>query len=172
MMTSRALLLLTTVLAVPAAGDDTAERLREAMASRLAEPLYANVDVAVHVTTTDGRTLYERDPDTLYIPASAAKIFPSAVALALLGPDHRIATPLLTDGKVVDGVLEGLAHRTAVAGARESDTAEIGLTDLGGRGGENGLRIHESWGELGQDRTSVAPRESDCTQHGPHHEAS
>lgn len=107
----RTLLLAAALVALPAQADDAvAQRLRTAMASCLAQPLYTGVDVAVHVATVDGRTLYERDPDTLFIPASAAKIFSSAAALALLGPEYRFETPILADGGVTDGTLEGALY--------------------------------------------------------------
>jgi len=39
-----------------------------------------------------GRVLYSRDADRLYTPASNAKLFTTAAALALIGPDYRILT--------------------------------------------------------------------------------
>jgi D-alanyl-D-alanine carboxypeptidase/D-alanyl-D-alanine-endopeptidase (penicillin-binding protein 4) len=58
----------------------------------------------------DGRVLYSRDGDKLFTPASNMKIFTTAVALDLLGPDFRwrtsvyVSTPPTAEG-VIDGDL-------------------------------------------------------------------
>ena len=60
------------------------------------------------VTSVDqGDTLVALNADAPMAPASNMKLFTSAAALHLLGPDFRFPTYLLADGPVVDGVLEG-----------------------------------------------------------------
>lgn len=60
------------------------------------------------VTSVDlGDTLVAVNADVSMAPASNMKLFTSAAALHLLGPDFRFPTYLLADGPVVDGVLEG-----------------------------------------------------------------
>jgi serine-type D-Ala-D-Ala carboxypeptidase/endopeptidase (penicillin-binding protein 4) len=54
-----------------------------------------------------GDTLFALNPEEPLAPASNQKLFTSAAALHLLGPDFRFATYLLTDGVVRDGVLHG-----------------------------------------------------------------
>lgn len=82
-------------------------RLTRAIESRLEEKLYDKFAVGIRIMALNGQSvLYERDAETLYIPASAAKIF-SAVSLIRFGPDHRFETPVMTDGEVRAGVLEG-----------------------------------------------------------------
>jgi D-alanyl-D-alanine carboxypeptidase/D-alanyl-D-alanine-endopeptidase (penicillin-binding protein 4) len=54
-----------------------------------------------------GDTLYSRNPDKLFMPASNMKIVTGAVALAQLGPDFTWSTALLARGPVRRGVLEG-----------------------------------------------------------------
>ena len=54
-----------------------------------------------------GDTLYSRNADKLFMPASNMKLVTGAVALAQLGPDFRWSTSLLTRGPVRRGVLEG-----------------------------------------------------------------
>lgn len=43
-------------------------------------------------TLKDGRTVYERNADKLFTPASNMKLFPTGVALELLGPDYHWRT--------------------------------------------------------------------------------
>ncbi len=54
-----------------------------------------------------GDTLFALNHDVPLAPASNQKLFTSAAALHLLGPEYRFSTFLLTDGKIEAGVLEG-----------------------------------------------------------------
>jgi D-alanyl-D-alanine carboxypeptidase/D-alanyl-D-alanine-endopeptidase (penicillin-binding protein 4) len=54
-----------------------------------------------------GETLYTRNADKLFMPASNQKIITGSVALAQLGPDYRWATTVLAHGAVRKGVLDG-----------------------------------------------------------------
>jgi D-alanyl-D-alanine carboxypeptidase/D-alanyl-D-alanine-endopeptidase (penicillin-binding protein 4) len=54
-----------------------------------------------------GRTLYARNADGWFVPASNQKILVTAAAWSLLGPDYRYRTELHATGPVVDGRLEG-----------------------------------------------------------------
>ncbi len=59
------------------------------------------------VSLTHGDTLFALNPTSSLAPASNQKLFTTAAALHVLGPDYRFPTFLLTDGEVVDGVLHG-----------------------------------------------------------------
>jgi D-alanyl-D-alanine carboxypeptidase/D-alanyl-D-alanine-endopeptidase (penicillin-binding protein 4) len=51
--------------------------------------------VGIHVVQlSTGKTLYHRNEDQLFLPASNMKLFTSALALLRLGPDYRFATQL------------------------------------------------------------------------------
>lgn len=55
-----------------------------------------------------GDTVYARNQDKLFLPASNAKLFSTALALSRLGGDYRLTTRLAVDGTVSEeGVLEG-----------------------------------------------------------------
>jgi len=47
-----------------------------------------------------GTVLYAQNPDQLFLPASNAKIFTTAAALAIAGPDYRFRTTVEAEGKV------------------------------------------------------------------------
>ena len=59
------------------------------------------------VDAARGETLYTRNADKLFLPASNQKIITGAVALAQLGADYRWATTLLARGAVRNGTLNG-----------------------------------------------------------------
>lgn len=55
-----------------------------------------------------GDTIYSNNPSLSLIPASNTKLFTTAVALSLLGPDYKISTKLFTtDTNLKDGVING-----------------------------------------------------------------
>jgi len=54
-----------------------------------------------------GEIIYERNPGKMFMPASNMKMYTTAAALCLLGPQYRYETDFVTNGKVEDGVLQG-----------------------------------------------------------------
>src|SRR5262249_2703342 len=50
------------------------------------------------VSLKDGRALYTLNSDKLFTPASNTKLFTTAAALALIGPDYRFKTTVETVG--------------------------------------------------------------------------
>ena len=60
------------------------------------------------VDADTGETLYELNSDQYFAPASNAKVFTTALALATLGPDYRLRTTLESKGTLrSDGHLSG-----------------------------------------------------------------
>jgi D-alanyl-D-alanine carboxypeptidase/D-alanyl-D-alanine-endopeptidase (penicillin-binding protein 4) len=51
-----------------------------------------------------GETIYERNADRMFIPASNMKLFTGATALETLGPDYRYRTSIAAGGPVRNGV--------------------------------------------------------------------
>ncbi|MEO7456413.1 MAG: D-alanyl-D-alanine carboxypeptidase/D-alanyl-D-alanine-endopeptidase [Gemmatimonadaceae bacterium] len=54
-----------------------------------------------------GETLYSRNADKLFMPASNQKLLTGSTALTQLGPDYRWTTTLLARGPVSNGILAG-----------------------------------------------------------------
>lgn len=60
------------------------------------------------VDAQSGETLFEKNANHYFVPASNMKLFTTALALAKLGPDYRFHTTLETRGTIsADGVLSG-----------------------------------------------------------------
>ena len=65
------------------------------------------------------RVLFERNADRLFLPASNAKLFTTALALVRLGPDYRFQTRVLADRTPGRGRVRGIA---AAGGRRRSQS--------------------------------------------------
>jgi len=87
------LLLVTPLLAAPVKplADRVADVLR---ASDLARGFWG-IEV---VSVSTGKTLYSQNADKLFTPASNTKLFTTAAALALIGPDYKFRTTVETTG--------------------------------------------------------------------------
>lgn len=80
--------------------------LAEEIAAILAEPAVARAHWGIAVSQVDGTPVYQLDEGKLFRPASTAKLFTTAAAMALLGPGFTQTTRLVgaLDG---DGVVTG-----------------------------------------------------------------
>ena len=52
-------------------------------------------------------TIYRKNGQIRFVPASSIKVFTAAAALDFLGVDYRFETELVTDGHLKDGVIKG-----------------------------------------------------------------
>jgi serine-type D-Ala-D-Ala carboxypeptidase/endopeptidase (penicillin-binding protein 4) len=85
------------------------------------------------VDRKSGQTVYERNPDLLFAPASVTKLFSTAAALVELGANYRFQTPLVRRGDVdVKGTLHGDVILVA-----QGDLA------MGGRTGPEGSMVYQ-----------------------------
>lgn len=90
----------------------TPEFLREPI---LVENLEAALDEVVAtfpsqsclVVYLDGEEIYAENPTLPLVPASAQKLLTAFGVYSILGEDHTFETSLVTDGLLVDGVLDG-----------------------------------------------------------------
>ncbi|HEU4995128.1 MAG TPA: D-alanyl-D-alanine carboxypeptidase/D-alanyl-D-alanine-endopeptidase [Gemmatimonadaceae bacterium] len=111
----------------PAPSRDDGEALRQAIDSMLAAPDTRQARWGVLIVDPEARdTLYSRDAGKLLVPASNMKILTSAVALDVLGPDFRFATPLIARGQIRAGVLDG---DLVVAGRGDPSVSDNSLGD-------------------------------------------
>jgi D-alanyl-D-alanine carboxypeptidase/D-alanyl-D-alanine-endopeptidase (penicillin-binding protein 4) len=98
----------TTANTPAAAPVDTRTALRQFIDSLTSAPEFRSMHWGVLVVDPGrGETLYARNADKLFMPASNQKLITGAAALTLLGPEHRFPTTLLARGPVRNGVLEG-----------------------------------------------------------------
>ena len=105
-MAARALLLLSLALPLTAAQRPGARIARFLDESPVARTSHWGIRI---VTLEGNRVLFERNPDRLFLPASNAKLFATALALTRLGPDYRFQTRVLADRTpAADGVVESL----------------------------------------------------------------
>src|ERR1039458_6655267 len=108
-MTPRALLLVWLALPLSAAGPQGHPGARIA-AFLDAESVSRASFWGVRIVSLDReRVLFERNANRLFLPASNAKLFTTALALARLGPDYRFQTRVLADRTPgEDGSVESL----------------------------------------------------------------
>src|SRR4051812_5147744 len=84
----------------------SAQSLAKRLDARLDRPPFNRQLWGVAVADENGKLIYSRNQDRLFIPASNTKLVVSAVASALLPPDWKVKTSVY-GGPVVNGVLQG-----------------------------------------------------------------
>lgn len=99
----------TAVVSTPSGSPAERQKwLKDQIDAALGDPELAKAKVGVDVVDIDsGKTLYARNDAGLFNPASNVKLFTTAAALALLGPEYRWKTIVYADGPLAGGVLEG-----------------------------------------------------------------
>ena len=108
----------------PAFPQGTATALGAKIAALLGDPAVARAHWGIAVTTLDGTPLYGLDEGQFFRPASNAKLFTTATALALLGPDSRVTTRLIAYGRN-----QSLNVPPVENGALKADLALVGAGD-------------------------------------------
>ncbi len=64
------------------------------------EPVTARAHLGMRVVEIQtGKVLYERNPQSWFVPASNTKLYSTALALTKLGASHRFETQVVADGK-------------------------------------------------------------------------
>ncbi|MBN8482945.1 MAG: D-alanyl-D-alanine carboxypeptidase/D-alanyl-D-alanine-endopeptidase [Xanthomonadales bacterium] len=139
----------------PAVATAPADALAARIDAHIAQAHFAAASWGIHVVSLDsGKTLYAHAADTLFTPASTAKLFTAGLALARFGPDHRIPTSLFAtaparrDGSLPgDVVLVGYGDPMLGSDRRVSwaDTLAIELRKTGVRAVEGDLIADATW---------------------------
>jgi D-alanyl-D-alanine carboxypeptidase/D-alanyl-D-alanine-endopeptidase (penicillin-binding protein 4) len=128
MSRSVAITFVCALLFVPAsvvAADDLAAKINEVIDG----PDYKHAHWGILVVDSQtGKTIYERNSDRLFFPASTTKLYSCAAALAALGSDYRFETPVYCRGEVKDGKLHGDLILVA-----QGDLTMGGRTDANGQ---------------------------------------
>ena len=95
----------------PAASQTAARPGRGPLARRLDalldRPPFDRVTWGVSVVDERGRSLYERNADRLFVPASNTKLVVTATATVLLPADYRVRTSVYVNGVLRNGVVDG-----------------------------------------------------------------
>lgn len=74
----------------------------------LADPAVSRAHWGIAVTALDGTPIYGLDEDKFFRPASNAKLYTTAAAMALLGPETRVTTVVSSDAPPdANGVIHG-----------------------------------------------------------------
>src|SRR5579872_4647794 len=102
----------------------------------LAAPTFRGAHVGTIVMRADTHeTLYERDADDDFAPASTFKLIVGSAALARLGAEATLRTDLFTDGTIDDGTLHGNLYLRGggdgTLAERDLDDAATSLAGLG-----------------------------------------
>ncbi|MFF7654345.1 D-alanyl-D-alanine carboxypeptidase/D-alanyl-D-alanine-endopeptidase [Streptomyces sp. NPDC007983] len=136
-------LVFTLTWSSPAGADASRAGLGEAVDRILADPLLRGGAAGVVVADADsGDILYRHRADDRLMPASNTKLFTSAAAMGLLGPDHTFGTDVLGEGtrhgRTLRGdlYLRGTGDPTLLAKDYDrlaKDVADAGITRVTGR---------------------------------------
>ncbi len=95
-------------LSVPRYGGTTIKDFWKEMDDIFNDPNFDNANWGVVLQSLEtGEYFYRRNENKLFIPASDLKLFTTASALILLGPEYCFSTKILMHGKMDGSVLDG-----------------------------------------------------------------
>jgi serine-type D-Ala-D-Ala carboxypeptidase/endopeptidase (penicillin-binding protein 4) len=118
------------------AQDDPVQLLAADLNGILADPGAAGETASVQVSTADGQPLYSHEADRRLNPASNMKLFTSAAALDVLGPDFHFKTDVSTSGESSHGILhgnlylKGYGDPTLLAGDYDAMAAQVAASGV------------------------------------------
>lgn len=104
-----ATLLVTAGCTSPPATSPQSSSFESSISGITSAPRYAHASWGIIIVDpATGQTLYEKNADQMFVPASTTKLFSSAALLEALGPDYRFRTPVYAIGSVdASGSLDG-----------------------------------------------------------------
>ena len=81
--------------------------LQAQITALLEQPKFAHARWGIRILTSDGRPLFERDVDKVFMPASNMKLYTTAATLDALGPEYKFRTSVYAAGKLSHSTLKG-----------------------------------------------------------------
>jgi len=91
----------TKVLLRPVAEDKEKKRLAGDIAAIITQPPLDRAHWGIDVVDLEtGKTLYAQNAEQLFLPASNTKLFTTAAALAIAGPEYRFRTTVEAEGRI------------------------------------------------------------------------
>ncbi|MBV8066469.1 MAG: D-alanyl-D-alanine carboxypeptidase, partial [Candidatus Eremiobacteraeota bacterium] len=104
----RALIAILSVLLLAATSSGVPTEVDRTIAQVLAKPLYAHSFFGLYVADEKtGETLIDRSAAAMFDTGSIMKVYSTAAALKVYGPDYRFRTPVYRTGSMSGGVLDG-----------------------------------------------------------------
>lgn len=87
----------------------TTQKALDAAIAKTIEKYNGNVNIGLSVLDlASNKTIYQKNQDRYFVPASVMKVFTAAGNLIYLGPDYQFETELFTDGHLIEeGKLDG-----------------------------------------------------------------
>lgn len=134
------------------------ELLAARLDSILADTLLGQAQYGIYIVDAgDGRPVYARNFQQLLVPASANKLFVTALALRRLGPHHRFTTAVWGDSLEVGGRLRGDLY---LIGSGDPSLTTAGLEELA-------FRLKAAGLERVNGRLILDAGAFDTTRYGP-----
>jgi len=94
-------LLLLLQLSAVAAKKPAKKDLAKEITAVLSQPPLKRAHLGIDIVDLDtGKALYSQNSDQLFLPASNAKLFTTAAALAIAGPEYRSRTTVEAEGRI------------------------------------------------------------------------
>jgi len=85
----------------------TLAELQSQIAALFDQPGFASGRWGARIITPAGQTIFERDADKTFMPASNLKLYTSSAALDAFGPDFKLETSVYATKPIRNGVLRG-----------------------------------------------------------------
>ena len=119
--------------------DKAIEEFRAQVDEWINIPDFRPANIGIYIENPETReVIYSRNPHKLFMPASNMKLFTTASAIELLGPDYTYKTGLYIDGEIQDSVLKG---NLIIRGS--------GDPTISGRYNDgDALEVFKKWGEV------------------------